>query len=85
MWEALDREEERHGKEKSAPVFERQQLVLRPTDEEYEAWCAAAESKPVNRWALEALNEIAKERAGRSVLKVAEDDPGFHTGNGKAG
>ena len=59
IWEALDREESRQSAAKTNPPFERQQLVLRPTDAEYEQWCRAANGKPTNLWAIEMLNEAA--------------------------
>ena len=58
IWEALDREEERQ--KSPATIFERQQLVLRPTDEEFQLWCRAAAGDPVNLWAAGALNTAAK-------------------------
>lgn len=58
IWEALDREQERQ--KSPATTFERQQLVLRPTDEEFELWCRAAAGEPVNLWAFGALNTAAK-------------------------
>jgi hypothetical protein len=59
IWEALDREESRQAALASHPPFERQQLVLRPTDREYAAWCREAGGEPLQEWALAALNRAA--------------------------
>ena len=59
IWEALDREEARQAALASHPPFERQQLVLRPTDREYAAWCREAGGEPLQEWALAALNRAA--------------------------
>ena len=60
IWEALDREEARLAALASNPPFERQQLVLRPTDREYSAWCREAAGTPLQEWAVRALNEAAR-------------------------
>lgn len=81
IWEALDREEARQAAEKAAaaspPVqlSERQQLVLRPTDAEYEAWSRAhartVEDHPTLRdWAVASLNETAARIAALTNLRT---------------
>ena len=57
---AIEREEARQAALASHPPFERQQLVLRPTDREYAAWCREAGGEPLQDWALKALNEAAR-------------------------
>lgn len=79
IWEALDREEERQ--KSPATTFERQQLVLRPTDDEYENWCRAAAGEPVNLWAVGALNTaakrfmVAKSDRSASIASMPESSP----------
>lgn len=63
MWEALDREQERQESKKVRPIFERQQLVLRPTDEEYARWSEAQRlggQPTLAKWALDSLNRITE-------------------------
>ena len=57
--DAIEREESRQAALASHPPFERQQLVLRPTDREYAAWCREAGGEPLQEWALAALNRAA--------------------------
>ena len=72
-----------HGSGQRQPVAERQQLVLRPTEAEYEAWSRAqlAAGTPTLRdWAVDTLNETAARLAGlasTSALRVAETPPPY--------
>jgi hypothetical protein len=73
IWEALDREEAR----RSAPVratMERQQLVLRPTDDEFEDWNRAAitTQETLMEWSMRSLNEQAAAAAARSEKTATE-------------
>jgi hypothetical protein len=91
IWEALDREEKRQEEARASaatpvyPMPERQQLVLRPTEDEYEAWSSAqlATGSPTLRdWAVDTLNETSARLAsltGPAALKVAETPPSYGT------
>lgn len=83
--EVLTAEEARQAAEKAAaaappPVIpERQQLVLRPTDAEYEAWSAAqtATGHPTVRdWAVDSLNETAARLAALTDLRAKPPQQG---------
>lgn len=71
--DAIEREESRLAALKSNPPFPQQHLVLRPSDEDYESWCRAADGEPVNLWAVEALNQAARRYIAGPVAVPSEE------------
>jgi len=73
IWEALDREEARQ----QSPVapLEMHQLVMRPTDEQFDSWNreANAHGMLIKDWCIEALNAAAHELARHPIARIAED------------
>jgi hypothetical protein len=69
IWEALDREEERQ--QKPAVSMERQQLVLRPTDAEYNLWNRAANKagETMLDWTVRTLTQQAAAATGEAPLE----------------
>jgi len=89
IWEALDREEARQNQPKVQTLQESNQLVIKPTEEEFTHWSRVSASKgqPILEWCIESLNEAARawrkdyrnDTQNIAAAYVAEDQTQYKT------
>lgn len=69
--------------------IETMDVPLRVTVQQFDSYSRAhkeSDCATLRDWMISRLDAQARaENESGAILKVAEDDPGFHTGNGKAG
>ena len=71
LTDAIEREESRHTL--AIQSFESQQLVLRPSDEEYRAWSQSQREsgdETLSAWAASTLNRIAEQKADQVAIPL---------------